>query len=72
MTLASKMGITVKADKNGNKVYDEVKTVTAKKLVSDYSEQIATDFGTAKFSVTGVLDSDGNFTYLFVDLHDAN
>ena len=66
------MVITVKADKNGNKVYDEVKTVTAKKLVSDYSEQIATDFGTAKFSVTGVLDSDGNFTYLFVDLHDAN
>ena len=66
------MVITVKADKNGNKVYDEVKTVTAKKLVSDYSEQIATDFGTAKFSVTGVLDSDGNFTYLFVDLHNAN
>ena len=41
--------------------YDEVKTVTAKKLVSDYSGKACT--------VTGVLDSDGNFTYLFVDLH---
>ncbi len=66
------MVVTVKADKNGNMVYDEVKTVTAKKLVSDYSEQIANEFKTVKFSVTGVLDSDGNFTYLFVDLHDAN
>ena len=66
------MVVTVKTSGKDAGKYDEVKTVTAKKLVSDYSEQIATDFGTAKFSVTGVLDSDGNFTYLFVDLHDAN
>ena len=63
------MVVTVKTSGKDAGKYDEVKTVTAKKLVSDYSEQIATDFGTAKFSVTGVLDSDGNFTYLFVDLH---
>ena len=55
------MVVTVKADKNGAMVYDEVKTVTAKKLVADYSGEACT--------VTGVLDSDGNFTYLFVDLH---
>lgn len=49
----------VTVDKKGK--YDEVKTVTAKKLVKDYETLSAT--------VTGVLDSDGNFTYLFVDLH---
>ena len=57
------MVVTVKADKNGAMVYDEVKTVTAKKLVADYSGEACT--------VTGVLDSDGNFTYLFVDLHEV-
>ena len=42
--------------------YDEVKVVTAKKLASsDYAGKACT--------VTGVLNADGNFSYLFVDLH---
>ena len=41
--------------------YDEVKVVTAKKLASEYTDMDCT--------VTGVLNADGNFTYLFVDLH---
>lgn len=41
--------------------YDEVKVVTAKKLASEYAGMACT--------VTGVLNADGNFSYLFVDLH---
>ena len=67
------MVVTVKADKNDKMVYDEVKTVTAKKLVSDYSYATDKDGKVTNpgvdCTVTGVLDSDGNFTYLFVDLH---
>ena len=55
------MVVTVKTSGKDTGKYDEVKTVTAKKLVADYSGEACT--------VTGVLDSDGNYAYLFVDLH---
>ena len=42
--------------------YDEVKVVTAKKLASS-------DYAGKDCTVTGVLNADGNFSYLFVDLH---
>ena len=55
------MVVTVKTSGKDTGKYDEVKPVTAKKLVADYSGEACT--------VTGVLDSDGNYAYLFVDLH---
>ena len=55
------MVVTVKTSGKDTGKYDEVKVVTAKKLASEYAGMACT--------VTGVLNADGNFSYLFVDLH---
>ena len=65
------MVITVDADGE----YDEVKTITAKKFASDYgytTDDIGKVVNEGVYcNVTGVIDSNGDYSYLFVDLHAA-